>query len=140
MREADLYAPIVGGMAADGMRVFRIADGSAGKKPFDAAGCTAGGRAVGLEAKAPTAVEAARLQWALFETHQRAWLRDYARRGALALAAVYCRRQRVLHVWALRAANDMCERPADAVLSRDGGQFRGWEALTGERNDDDAEG
>jgi hypothetical protein len=129
VRENDLYADIIGGMLREGCRVFRIADGSAGKKPFDVAGVAPGGAGVGVEVKAPSRAEAVGLDWALFERHQVQWLRAYAHHGAVSLAAVYDRQARRLLVWRLTDAGDTCCRPPDASLAREGGFFVGWAAL-----------
>lgn len=133
MKEAELYAPIISGMMSEGLRAFKIADGSAGKKPFDICGTIAGGRALGVEVKATDAPsqgrEAIGPDWTTFETHQIAWLRSFAKAGALALAVVYSKTDRVMNVWVVRHGNDMCKRDADYQLLRKDGLFVGWTAL-----------
>ena len=133
MIEAHLYQPIIAGMLADHFAVYKIADGSFGKKPFDIGGMSHNGLPIGCEVKAPKVAEAHSLPWALFERHQVAWLRTYAAMGGLSLACVYCRHTKLMHTWVLTDANDRCERVADYKLTRFDGKFRGWQIIAEER-------
>ncbi len=126
MRESDLYAPCVAGMLADGCAVHKIGDGSAGEKPAEIMGASPTGLMMILELKAPTVARASSLQWELFESHQRRWLRGFARRGSVYLAGVYDRKRHVIMVWKLRHTYDACAREPDYELGRTNGIFRGW--------------
>lgn len=89
--EDELYPPLIDGARIDGWALFRLADGSWGKKPFDIAGIASDGRAVGLEVKVvekfPVAPE--KFPWAVFSEHQKNWLAEYDRLGGLGLIALY---------------------------------------------------
>lgn len=139
MRESDLYADVVGGLLREKCCVYKIADGSAGKKPFDVGGVTPWGDGIGLEIKAPSRAEANGLDWTLFEPHQVRWLRAYALSGAVSLAAVYDKKSHVMLVWRLSCGDDSCKRPPDARLRRTDGFFRGWTALFAVGKDIDEE-
>jgi hypothetical protein len=129
VRENDLYADVIGGLLREGCAVYKIADGSVGKKPFDIGGCSRDGHAIGLEIKAPNRAEANGLDWALFEPHQIRWLRAYASFDGVSLAAVYDKKSHVMLVWRLSCGDDSCKRPPDARLRSTDGFFSGWTAL-----------
>lgn len=134
MKETELYAPVVAGMLSEGHAVFKIADGSVGKKPFDIAGTTLNGLAIGLELKIwktknATETEAESIPWQLFETHQIAWLKAYAAKGAIALGGVYYPSDGLLRVWRLASPSDSCDRLADFALAKSAGIFKGWKHM-----------
>ena len=132
MKESDVYSPIIAGMLNDRCLVFKIADGSAGKKPFDVVGIgRLTGKGIGLEIKATNLKpEAIGVDWSLFQSHQITWLRAYAESDATSLAAIYDKTSRQLLVWRIEHANDRCDRPADLTLSRnDKGIFTGWRII-----------
>lgn len=93
MRESEMYGPIWRGANEAGWSLFRIADGSVGKKPGDIAGL-AFGVAVLIEAKIvntashprPTTQAETLPTWSVYECHQIAWLTRYAEANALAIA------------------------------------------------------
>lgn len=89
MFERELYAPIVSGAQRAGWCLFRINDGSVGRKPCDIVGCDGTGRGVMLEAKVVRGNLPTCIPWSLFEKHQKPWLQAFAQRGAIALVALY---------------------------------------------------
>jgi hypothetical protein len=103
VREADLYLPMVEGAKADAWRLYRIADGSPGRKPFDIGGFAPGGVGVGLEAKIVRVWPAAScgVPWAAFASHQRSWLEEAAAIGGLPLVALYSLETRGLRIYRL---------------------------------------
>ena len=108
MKEADLYLPIVAGALSERWGLYRIQDGTPGRKPFDIGGTSPLGRAVGLEVKiirAPIDWNAP-IPWNLFAKHQRAWLAAYCRSNALALVGLYDSVGRTLYIFRLKWRND----------------------------------
>jgi hypothetical protein len=103
VRESDLYLPMVEGAKADAWRLYRIADGSPGRKPFDIGGFAPGGVGVGLEAKIVRSYPAVSsgIPWAAFAPHQRSWLEDAAAIGGLPLVALYSLEDRGLRIYRL---------------------------------------
>ncbi len=88
--ENDAYGPLIRGAFKQRWVLYRIADGSWGKKPFDIGGCDHNGRAVAIEVKAvrgdswpsrPPPVHLAR-------SHQLAWLEAIATVGGRAYFAL----------------------------------------------------
>lgn len=111
MNESDQYGPLWKGANAFGWRLFRIADGSVGKKPADIAGVAPGGRGVLIEVKTIKQTTnrlpqggTARVDWSLYATHQRAWLAQYAEAGALAFVAQYDEQLNEMWLWPLTRA------------------------------------
>lgn len=111
MQEADQYGPLWKGANSTGWHLFRIADGSVGKKPADIAGVAPDGRGVLIEVKTIRQTSnrlpqggVARVDWKLYATHQRAWLARYAEAGALAIVAQYDEQLREMHLWPLTRA------------------------------------
>lgn len=88
-REQDLYNPIIAGMASEGWVMFRISDGSFGKKPADCAGITPTGVGVLLEVKLVDHIGYNPLPWNRLSMHQRAWLKEYAKNDGIALIVTY---------------------------------------------------
>jgi hypothetical protein len=132
MRETDLYQPIISSMLEENFLVHKIVDGSAGKKPGDITGIDRiTGRGVLLEVKAPSKpMEATSVNWALFESHQIAWLRAYASSNGLALVAIYDKTSSKLWGWSMTGPNDQCDRPPDIIFVRSGdSRFAGWRIL-----------
>lgn len=83
-----------------GWLVFKIVDGSMGKKPFDIAGCDALGFAAGIEVKVyrkKTPISS--IPEDQFEVHQLYWLKKYAQKGASSLAIAYCEHEDKLMIW-----------------------------------------
>jgi Holliday junction resolvase len=128
MTETDLYSPIVAGMNSEGFAVFKIADGSVGKKPFDVAGVCPDGISVAIEIKIEKQADMGTLTVVpvgLLSGHQSSWLLAYARRGAHAALAVYYTRERQLRVWVLKPGTTVVA----VELHRVDGKFIGWADL-----------
>lgn len=90
MKERDLYQPIVRGALLEGWALIRLNDGSPGRKPFDLFGCSPEGVAVGLEVKVVPKLDLHQsINWAIFEVQQRYWLQQFAKMGAISVAAFY---------------------------------------------------
>ncbi len=89
MKEADAYKRIINGAFRARWALYRIADGSWGRKPFDVGGVDAGGRAVAIEVKYQRGK-----RWGgfppigLLEPHQLVWLEAVARNGGRAYLAL----------------------------------------------------
>ena len=90
MREADLYAPIIKGANSEGMFLFRIADGTFGKKPYDIAGFTSSGVAVGIEVKLVRRFPDydQKIPKSIFSPHQIVWLNNLSARLGLAVVVL----------------------------------------------------
>jgi hypothetical protein len=107
MNERDLYRAMILGAQLERWALYRIADGSPGKKPFDIGGCCPQGYGVGLEvkiskARAPAFPRVANLlPWSQFEVHQIMWLKLFAESGAMALAAIYYEDVKELRIYRL---------------------------------------
>ena len=93
MQERDIYDMIIKSANAVGWHLFRIADGSVGKKPGDIAGCSVNGIAVLIECKIfnirPSRADINRPILSVFAPHQLVWAHRYAEANALALLAEY---------------------------------------------------
>lgn len=90
IKETTLYNSIIKGAELEGWLLFKIVDGSVGKKPFDICGLSHDGRAVAIEVKVCRNLKLPDyLPEHLFKKHQLAWLREYAKRGAISLALIY---------------------------------------------------
>jgi hypothetical protein len=141
MRESDHYGRLWRGANAEGWSLFRIADGSAGKKPADIAGCSPTGVAVLVEVKLlregrPRASPGAQFpHWPAYELHQMAWLRRYAEAGALAIAAEYdeARREMLAYVFAYEARVGASRGEAPFCVRMEpgpgGGPYFGWSRI-----------
>jgi len=79
-KESDLYAPLIAGANREGWRLFRIEDGSWGRKVADIAGITSTGRGVLVEVKIGNGP---------LRANQEAWLKEYEAKGGLGLIARY---------------------------------------------------
>lgn len=93
MDESDHYGALWQGAKAEGWNLFRIADGSVGKKPADIAGISPSAIGVLIEVKLikrrrPNWTDAYP-HWPSYELHQQAWLAKYAEANAIAIAAEY---------------------------------------------------
>ena len=100
-KEKELYNPIIAGMVAEGWTMFRIEDGSFGKKPFDIAGIAPDGKGVGLEVKLTNKYDSEEFPWKLCSSHQVSWLKEYAKKGAYSLLAIYTLDDNKLRIWEL---------------------------------------
>jgi hypothetical protein len=95
LTERSLYPELIKGALLDGWALFRIGDGSYGKKPFDIAGASKHPEclAVGIEVKLIGEIpELGAFPWDhLFSdrTHQLNWLSTYASLGCVAGIAIY---------------------------------------------------
>lgn len=133
--ENKLYLPLTDGGDHENWLLYRIADGSNGKKPFDIGGCDPYGVAVGLEVKVTgeraTDVGGHPLPWGLFEIHQRWWLREYARQRALALVGLYYDSTKEMRIYRLTGDDDELPRHLYEAgpLSRHEAVYRGWNQL-----------
>lgn len=93
--ENELYNPIINGAKYSGMHLYRLYDGTIGRKPFDIGGITEDGRAVGIEAKfyrRNTKLHGngeAVIPWSSFEVQQRAYLKVFAANGGMAISYIY---------------------------------------------------
>jgi len=135
MRESDQYAPLWKGANSEGWRLWRIADGSVGKKPCDITGVAPNGLGVCLEVKsfdrrAPQYADSP--VWPLYASHQIRWLDLYAEAHALALAAEYDETRREMRLFWIRYLDKQTDRPTPYMrLTREtdghGGQlWLGW--------------
>jgi len=89
--ERDFYNKIIKEGAKKGFLLYRIHDRDGCKNPFDIAGISDDGRAVGVEAK----VVGGRLL-----EHQKVWLNAYVERGGIAYV-VWCGKEIVWEEWSL---------------------------------------
>lgn len=93
--ENDLYDPIINGAKYSGMQLYRLYDGTVGRKPFDIGGITENGIAVGIEAKfyrRSTKLHGnggAVIPWSSFEVQQKAYLKLFAEKGGMAISYIY---------------------------------------------------
>ena len=100
MLEATLYNPLVKGALSENWLLFRIADGSYGKKPFDIAGCAPNGRAVAVEVKVVKRFFFYQpMKWHLFEQHQVGWLTAFSESGGIALPMIYSENTQKLYAF-----------------------------------------
>lgn len=127
-REAEFYEPLRVGALADGWLVFRISDGSFGKKCFDLAGAAQDGLACGIEVKVvnkfPTNEHD--FPWQLFASHQIIWLNSYMKQGSYALCPLFEWKTDTMRVYLIT------ETPpyTYAVLTQmKGGAYVGWNSL-----------
>jgi len=131
MQEASLYPLLVDGAIEEGWQLFRIADGSPGRKPFDVAGAAPDGRAVGVEVKVVRTEFCPDhpLPWELFAVHQMAWLKLYGKVGAIALAALYEERTGAMGLYQIKRKRDFAlpaRRLFKGQLLRVDAEYRGW--------------
>lgn len=138
MLERELYSRLVDGADAEDWLMYRIADGSSGKKPFDIGGRDHQGNAIALEVKVSSeAVEKVSdrpLPWRQFEMHQRAWLGEFARPHSLSLIGIYYEESKTFSVYRLlRNEPDDLPRSTYHVgnLTCSKGEYRGWKKLKG---------
>lgn len=93
MQERDIYDMIIKSANAVGWHLFRIVDGSKGKKPCDVAGVSKSGLGVFLECKLwekrPVRADINRPVLTAYAPHQLVWAHRYAEANALALLAEY---------------------------------------------------
>lgn len=100
--ETSLYEDIIRGARLEGWLLFRITDGSPGRKPFDISGSAPNGLAVGVEVKVwrkkglPTKVP-----WDQFESQQVHYLVQYAKRKSYAFALIYCDKEQKMLMFRL---------------------------------------
>ena len=136
-REFDLYAPLINGARRDRWFLFRIADGSFGRKPFDLAGSASNGLAVGLEVKVVNKLpeQWQPFPWNLFSTHQIEWLKLYADQNSYALMALYDYIIANMRIYKLTSSAKIDAAVAnipclDLIKDRNG-SFIGWSDLFG---------
>ena len=86
-KEHDVYKDIIENALKHGWLLFRIEDGSYGKKPFDITGASPTGKAVGLEVKLVREFPAYHepLPYKLLASHQKEWLQRYHQNGGIAI-------------------------------------------------------
>lgn len=90
MTERQLYQPLIKGARREGILLYRIADGSPGKKPFDIGGCGKDGVAIGLEVKLVCKISPlGNFPWNLFPEHQLNWLKAFSKMNARGIIAIY---------------------------------------------------
>ena len=124
---------MVRGGLADGWALYRISDGSSGKKPFDIGGCSPQGHAVAIEAKViRTGMTPSTIPWCQFESHQVSWLKLYSSINGMALAALYYEHTKSLHVIYLNSP-DVFDWPINQLtnfyLRRQTQLWRGWNQI-----------
>lgn len=135
MTESDQYGPLWKGANSEGWSLFRIADGSVGKKPTDLAGCAPDGRAVLIEVKLfkePRSSWAAwSPSWQRYEAHQMAWMRRYAEAHALAIAAEYDAPRREMRLFVIEHAEQVGSafEVRSAVMRKAGDLWAGWDGV-----------
>ena len=127
-RESEFYEPLRIGALADGWLVFRISDGSFGKKPADIVGCAIDGVGTLIEVKVVSKFPEADndFPWTLFSAHQVIWLNSYSKQGAYALTPLFNWRTDEMRVYLIT------ERPpyTYALLTQmKGGSWVGWNRL-----------
>jgi hypothetical protein len=124
MLEKDLYKGIIDGARSEGWLLFRIADGTLGKKPFDITGCAKDGKAVAVEVKVDrrTNTNIDNFQ-GLLEVHQVNWLKAYSMNDAYALVLIYQNEQLVVIQYF--NGTPKCE----LVLQEKNGSWIGWSNL-----------
>ena len=91
--ERDYYNSLCRGANLEGWALYRIGDGTWGKKPFDISGVSPHGEAVALEVKRVESTHplTKKLPWHQFAAHQLNWLKVYASRPlSLAIVALAC--------------------------------------------------
>lgn len=89
MKEHQLYKDILKGTELSGWTCFRINDGSLGRKPFDICGVTNTGRGVAIEVKVCRSDTLPEHIYTMLSSHQLAWLKLYAKAGAVSLLLVH---------------------------------------------------
>jgi hypothetical protein len=135
LKEHDLYSPLIDGGDMEDWLLYRIADGSAGFKPFDIGGADRHGIAVGLEVKRtkehPESSGQDPLPWKLFETRQRAWLNEFAHHRCLALVALHYDQTGEIALYHLAGGADDLPRKHYSVgaLTLHDKLYRGWRKL-----------
>lgn len=109
MKEAAHYQRLIQGAMRQGWFLYRIADGSPGRKPFDIGGTSPCGLAVGLEVKVVDHLprEGAALPWQIFAIHQRAWLETFAKTGGVSLAGLYSKSDGVMVFYRFLSAEEL---------------------------------
>ena len=90
-KEISLYRPLIEGALNEGWALWRVQDGSFGRKPADCAGISPSGVGVLLEVKVYDKVlfPGSRIPNQLLRFNQNAWLAEYARLKAYSLVAIY---------------------------------------------------
>lgn len=131
MLEKDLYKRLYQGANSEDWALYRIGDGTWGRKPFDLGGVGPNGEAVALEVKVVGSFQHLKpLPWQRFAPHQIEWLRTYAVRDqALAIVGIYFETARKLRLYRMRGLR-FCEvramdHPSHELLLKDG-QYVGW--------------
>jgi hypothetical protein len=86
MKEHESYQIIIKAATKHGYALYRIEDGSYGKKPFDIGGCSPDGKAMAVEVKLVlgTYDDDKILPFGMLAEHQRNWLEAFATRGGIA--------------------------------------------------------
>ena len=128
-KERVLYKALLEGSAMEGWSLFRLADGSYGKKPADCAGIAPTGQGVLLEVKY-TDKEHSTIPWNLFSTHQKIWAQEFANQGGIALAAIYSDTTGTMTVFKLRKGyNEQDECEVFKLIRNKFGLYSGWDQL-----------
>lgn len=125
--ERFYYKGLIEGAATEGWTLFRLEDGSFGKKAFDIAGIAPTGQAVGLEVKALDECSLAFVPWSHFSTHQRMWLFEYASQGGIALAAVGLEDKVVVYKLSKETPEEKFE--VYELVKNKFGTFSGWDQI-----------
>lgn len=132
--ENDLYNPIITGARSAGFHLYRLYDGTLGKKPFDIGGIAPDGRAVGLEVKYYRHKMNTKLHdngeavipWSSFEVQQIAYLKAFARNGGLPIVYIYYALDKVHAAFVLDEQDIGCAIPQEYI--------RMWEHIAGYNN------
>lgn len=137
MTEADHYGPLWQGANSEGWHLFRIADGSVGKKPADIMGCSPNGFGVIVEVKSGIRRANWRADsphWPDYAVHQKAWLRLYAEASAISLAAEYDELQREMRIFMITSVDQVHEIVSptpvySCILPKIAGIYIGWHQI-----------
>jgi hypothetical protein len=124
VREHELYTGIVAGGNAEGFELYRIEDGSAGKKPFDIGGFTRHGRAITIEVKVVDSLPTVVMPVRQFASHQLTWLQNCAKYGGIAVA-ILATSKTVMRAYWLECETSLSLHPSlirsqELILQRNG--------------------
>ncbi len=129
--ERSLYRSLISGANSEGWALYRIGDGTWGKKPCDIGGADPEGNAVCLEVKVVEVQSQTKpLPWKRFTEHQIDWLDAFSqRRNALALVGIYEERVKSMTIYPFQGRDCMHELalylPRFELCLRDGA-YLGW--------------
>lgn len=134
--EKTLYQQLIKGARTEALILFRIEDGSFGKKPFDICGVCQDGRAIAVEVKEVSSLDLNKpLPEHIFAEHQLKWLAVYQLSRALPLIVIHIKGG-ATYMFVYNGTKAKLQRPlreyTGGVLTRREGMFTGWtEAMTG---------